>query len=301
LIVARHCNQLPLCYASSSTIHTLRIDSLGKVLKVEGIAAAVIEQVEPFSVHITSQNDSKAELKRIARRLGFQGASIQSSQLKAFARAVSADRYAERYYPPRDGVPTAAQSEMVLHDIIEPNTDNDLAGFHASTLVAFKHNCQGRSLYLTKDGAPGLGPSSAKEGDIVAVLLGSTSAMILRPTQEGNYKLVGEAYCDGFMHGEALLGPLPDSFNACFRHNPNNGTFRWAYLDQETGVFQAEDARLGPLPPSWSIKSHKNEEFAQLFVKNRTGVTRVETWDDPRLSFEALRKRGVPLQVFDLV
>ncbi len=103
------------------------------------------------------------------------------------------------------------------------------------------------------------------------------------------------------MHGEALLGPLPDSFNAVFRHTPTNGSFGWAYLDQETGVFQAEDPRLGPLPDGWSIMSHKNEQYKQLFVNDQTGVTRVKTWDDPRLSWEALEKRGVPLQVFDLV
>lgn len=96
-MIARHCNQLPLCYASSSTIHTLLIDSLEKVLKVEGIAAAVIEQVEPFSVHNTSLNDTMAELKRIARRVGLQGAAVQSRQFKAFARAASVNCYAERY------------------------------------------------------------------------------------------------------------------------------------------------------------------------------------------------------------
>jgi hypothetical protein len=300
-MVARRCNKLPLYDASSSTIHTLLIDSLGKVLKVEGIAAAVIEQVEPFWVHNTSLKDTRPELKRIARRMGLQGAAVQSRQFKAFARAASADEYAERCYPPPNGGPTAAQIEMVLHDILEPDINNDLAGFHESTLALFKHYCRGRSLYLTKDGVPGLGPLAAKKGDIVTVLLGSRSAMILRPTQEGNYKLVGEAYCDGFMHGEALLGPLPDSFTAVFRHNPTNGDYFWAYLDQETGVFQAEDPRLGPLPPGWSIKSHKNEQFWQIFVHNQTGVARVKTSRDPRLSWEALEKRGVPLQVFDLV
>jgi hypothetical protein len=300
-MVARPCNVLPPCYASSSSIHTLQIDTLGKVLKVEGIAAAVIEQVEPFLVCNPSMHDTIAELKRIAKRMGLQGAAVQSRQFKAFARTASANCYAEQYYPLRDGVPTAAQSEMVLHDILESDTINNLAGFQASTLVIFRHNCQGRSLFLTKDGVPGLGPLAAKEGDIVTVLLGSLPAMILRPTQEGNYKLVGEAYCDGIMHGEALLGPLLDSFNAILRHNPTNGSLEWAYLDQETGVFQAEDPRLGPLPDGWSIKSHKGEQYAQLFVQNQTGVTRVQTWDDPRLSREALEKRGVPLQVFDLV
>jgi hypothetical protein len=288
-MVARHCNELPLCYASSSTIHTLLIDSLGKVLKVEGIAVAIIEQVEPFSVHNTSLDDTMAQLKRIARRMGLQGAAVQDRRFKAFARAASANNYRERYYPPFNNVPTTAQIERVLHDILDPDTNNDFDGFDRSALAAFWHSCQGRSLYLTKDGVPGLGPLAAKEGDIVTVLLGSLSAMILRPTQEGNYKLVGEAYCDGFMHGEALLGPLPDSFTAVFRHNPTHDTYVWAYLDQETGVF------------GWSIKSHKDEQFMQLFVNNQTGVTEVETWGDPRLSWEALEKRGVPLQIFDLV
>lgn len=292
---------LPLCFASSNTIHTLLIDSLGKVLKVEGIAAAVIEQVEPFSVHNVSLKDAMAELKRIARRMGLQGPAVQSRQFKAFARAASANRYAERCYPPRDNIPTAAQSEMALHDILEPDTNHDLTGFHASKMRASRQFCQGRSSYLTEDGVPGLGPLAAKEGDIVTVLLGSGSAMILRPTQEGNYKLVGEAYCDGLMHGEALLGPLPDSFTAVHRHNPANGNYFWAYLDQETGVVQAEDPRLGPLPPGWSVKSHKDEQFRQLFVNNQTGVTRMITWNDPRLSWEALEKRGVPLQIFNQV
>jgi hypothetical protein len=161
-MVARPCNLLPLCYASSSSIHTLQIDTFGKVLKVEGIALAVIEQFEPFSVQNTSTKDTIAELKRIARRMGLPGAAAQSRQFKAFSRAASANRYAERYYPPRDGVPTAAQSEIVLHDILEPDTINDLAGFQELTLAAFRHNCQGRSLFLTKDGVPGLGPLAAK-------------------------------------------------------------------------------------------------------------------------------------------
>ncbi len=274
---------------------------MGKVLKVEGIAAAVIEQVEPFSVDNTSLNHTMAELQRIARKMGLQGVAVQDRQLRAFARAASANAYAERYYPSRYHIPSAAQSEMTLHEILKPDKSFIISGSLAWILNAFGHNCQGRSLYLTKDGALGLGPLAAKESDIVAVLLGSLSAMIFRPTQEENYKLVGEAYSDGFMHGEALLGPLPNSFSAIFRHDTTKGSYRWAYLDQETGVFQAEDPRLGPLPPGWSIMSHKNEQFVQLFTNNQTGVTRVETWDDPRLSREALEKRGIPLQVFDLV
>jgi hypothetical protein len=122
--------------------------------------------------------------------------------------------------------------------------------------------------------------------------------MILRPTKEGNYKVVGEAYCDGFMNGEALLGPLPDSFEIVKRYNPKADTWDWAYMNPKTGIFQVEDPRLGPMPSGWSIQSHEEEEFLQRFKNDETGEV---TWDDPRLTLEALRKRGVPLQVFTLV
>jgi hypothetical protein len=112
---------------------------------------------------------------------------------------------------------------------------------------------------------------------------------------------IGQAYCDEFMDGEALLGTLPDSLEAIFRCGGNGGGgrgYEWAYLNKVTGNFQLEDPRRGPLPPGWDIVSHAGEEFWQLFKNNETGE---ETECDPRLTSGELRKRGVPLQVFDLI
>jgi hypothetical protein len=120
--------------------------------------------------------------------------------------------------------------------------------------------------------------------------------MILRPTNDGSYKVVGQAYCDGFMDGEALLGPLPDLFKAVWRFY--RGNYAWAYLNQETGSFQTEDPLLGPLPLGWTAERDENGVFLPLF---RNGETGEESNRDPRLTSEALRKRGIPLQVFDLV
>jgi len=162
----------------------------------------------------------------------------------------------------------------------------------------FLPKCGGRSFYVSKDGIPGLAPLATKPGDIVTILLGLDSPMILRPTDEGDYKVVGEAYYDGFMDGEALLGPFTDSFAPVSRLNPNDRLWVWQYLNQETGLFQVEDPRLGSLPAGWSLVNHDREDFYQRFVNDATGK---KTWDDPRLTSEALRKRGVPLQVFELV
>jgi hypothetical protein len=182
--------------------------------------------------------------------------------------------------------------------------DEDLgAAWESPTreLICIQNVCKGRSFYLTEDGICGLAPLQTNQGDIVTVLLGCQSPIVLRPTTDGRYKVIGQAYCDEFMDGEALLGTLPDSLEAIFRCGGNGGGgrgYEWAYLNKVTGNFQLEDPRRGPLPPGWDIVSHAGEEFWQLFKNNETGE---ETECDPRLTSGELRKRGVPLQVFDLI
>ena len=112
---------------------------------------------------------------------------------------------------------------------------------------------------------------------------------MLRPTCGGGYGIIGEADCDGFMDGEALLGPIPQAFITRSRYS-GRGFWYWNYLNQNTGLFQAEDPRLGPSPPSWSVKPYAAADFKQWIVNDETGE---ETCPDPRL-LKALIKRGVP-------
>jgi hypothetical protein len=62
-----------------------------------------------------------------------------------------------------------------------------------------------RRLIVTENGRAGLGFWNAEVGDVVAVLLGCRFPVILRPV-DGHYVLIGEAYVDGLMGGEALDG-----------------------------------------------------------------------------------------------
>jgi hypothetical protein len=47
-------------------------------------------------------------------------------------------------------------------------------------------------------------PEGAEHGDIICVLAGGRVPYVLRPCDDGFYRLVGECYVDGAMHGEAL-------------------------------------------------------------------------------------------------
>lgn len=62
-----------------------------------------------------------------------------------------------------------------------------------------------RRLYVSQSGLVGLGPWDAVEGDVIVILLGCKFPVILREV-EGHWVLVGEAYVDGYMYGEAVVG-----------------------------------------------------------------------------------------------
>ncbi|KAM3565596.1 hypothetical protein MY1884_000129 [Beauveria asiatica] len=65
----------------------------------------------------------------------------------------------------------------------------------------------GRRVFRTREGRVGMGPGETRLGDAVVVLYGMTAPIVLRPVEagtEGVWTVVGEAYCDGVMDGEAL-------------------------------------------------------------------------------------------------
>jgi hypothetical protein len=63
----------------------------------------------------------------------------------------------------------------------------------------------GRLPFITKKGHLVLGPEYVKRGDFVALIKGSQVPFILRRQSDGQYRLVGEAYVDGIMDGEAMV------------------------------------------------------------------------------------------------
>ncbi|KAK1995513.1 heterokaryon incompatibility protein [Colletotrichum falcatum] len=90
-----------------------------------------------------------------------------------------------------------------------------------SMLGSFRHRCQAyvnlafetlweRRPFLTDSGYLGLGGRSMEEGDSVWVVAGCASPLVLREVPVSSisgpfcYRLVGEAYLHGIMHGEAV-------------------------------------------------------------------------------------------------
>jgi hypothetical protein len=73
-------------------------------------------------------------------------------------------------------------------------------------------------------------------------------------------------------------------------------------VDYKTWEQLIEDPRLGPLPEGWKMRL--DSPFEQSFIKPEDIVgegDRPETGSDPRPTVEALRRRGVAIQQFELV
>ena len=59
-------------------------------------------------------------------------------------------------------------------------------------------------MFRTDGNLLGMGSRSVEVGDEVWVLKGGNVPFVLRRVKEGVYRLVGDAYVHGIMHGEAI-------------------------------------------------------------------------------------------------
>lgn len=67
------------------------------------------------------------------------------------------------------------------------------------------YRCKERMPFITTKGHLGLGPKDIKQGDAIAILAGADVPFVLRPVSTEQFEVVGEAYVDGIMDGEAVL------------------------------------------------------------------------------------------------
>ena len=65
--------------------------------------------------------------------------------------------------------------------------------------------CFERFVFTTSGGYLGIGSSTIEPGDKVVILLGCKVPVVLRPLDQGGYKLIGESYVDGMMYGEMMM------------------------------------------------------------------------------------------------
>ena len=158
----------------------------------------------------------------------------------------------------------------------------------------------------TAEGYIGLAPRATQPGDIIAVLLGSNTPVVLRPESNRRFGVIGSCYVHGLMHGEGVLGRFPPGWKGIFLMD-ENGLDRPCYCCGDSDspgdtVTTEEDPRLGPVPrPFERVESQRTLDDPTNFVRFRNSQTGEVINYDPRLTLEALRERGVHVESFQLV
>jgi hypothetical protein len=150
--------------------------------------------------------------------LALQGGNIYGSSREvqdAIARTTFAD------LSMGDGLPlfrTRKDIDMVrVHQLMErgPEGPDDakLLSDYLAVIAAIAEN--GR-FFVSEQGYLGLTRGAVGAGDRVVVLFGTEMAFILRPFEDGKYRLVGEAYVHGIMDDEFLeKNPPAVTFSIC--------------------------------------------------------------------------------------
>ncbi len=90
-----------------------------------------------------------------------------------------------------------------LHEIPSLPPDNTIDRLNGRLNALICRSCSSRKFAVTRRGYQTLVPEKAQSGDAIVVLVGGDVPFVMRPCG-GDYILVGEAYVDGFMNGEAL-------------------------------------------------------------------------------------------------
>ena len=296
---------------------------IDKVLSVTGVTVGKIGDVQIFDItepqgFYHNREDTAQAVRKAIHCLGFTGPFTQGTKLiRDLSVVLLGSVSEERIHPPDSRYPSRDEAERALcytlncehasglsNVTLTRPSDMESSQFNVDGLsskecvtldLIFKY-CHCRSLFKSSAGHLGLAPAKTVPGDLITVLLGCPSAMILRPVEDSKYRVVGEALCQGALYGEALLGPLPALIEVVLR----SGLRTHAFINRETKEFLSEDPRLGDLPPQWIKEKKPHDQLAtNRFVNEITGEVLVGV--DPRMSPGLLKERGVDLQVFDLV
>ncbi|KAG4440574.1 hypothetical protein IFR05_003941 [Cadophora sp. M221] len=281
----------------------------GDTLIVQGIAVGYVKHAEPFAlsgVARTAYFIMATEIRRVISCILDPSNTnpVPSQDLIGIAQTLIPNTLANNYFPEDSNDPNLEETRDYLASLLEaqhsPETiDTEHSGRAKRILDHIQFFCCDRAFYSTEDGHFGLGPKTIQSGDQIAILLGSNLPAALRPVGQCKWQVVGETYLNGFSNGEGLLGPLPDGVRVVSRLD--NDMESWAYLNEETGVLDIEDPRLGSLQSPWSRKKHPEDSRWTWYLNTETGEEREKEIGDPRLDYDQLLKRQISIQEFILI
>jgi len=220
------------------------------LLKIAGISIGSVKHMVGHDVVSSSTCEHiAAEIYRLVSQVRPLSDTVAQhlSFLTSFTRTLFLDRFSELYTPP-GGFPSLADSLRLVEKLASASGDNEvikqIAAESTAALTRCRFYLQGNKFLVTDDGSLAIGPASSDLGDRICVLLGCDRPMLLRPDPEGSYLVVGACFLSHVQFGEAILGPIPASFQPQRRWDVQVNDWKDGFYCLASGEFILEDPRL---------------------------------------------------------
>ncbi|KAI2471445.1 HET-domain-containing protein [Annulohypoxylon bovei var. microspora] len=256
------------------------------VLRVMGISKLKVQYCHQIP---TIDNDSPRSQLEVIRNLASKLGVGEQNTVEDFARTITGGSLSEDYDLPMDIYLDIDEAKNVISLITSGYQfkDKDFEWPSACMKLLRMAVLSGAPFIQTTDNSMGIAPRAAQPGDEICVVLGCSDPLLLRPLGNEKFKLVGPCFVASLVHGEAILGPLPENVRMIETFDNHNKMATFCFKDFLSGEISYEDPRLIKLPLG------DLSGFRSYLSQHRSGSLYV----DPK----QLQECGVDLKRIDLV
>jgi hypothetical protein len=277
----------------------------GGVMRAMGVKVATIVHADEIPIFDLSTNETVALIQRFAPAdLDINGGEV----FDIYYRTLCCDQFRDSVDPLAIMFPSHDKSKEALRFFLGPEGNVEPAKPLDPEIERYanwaRYFMKGRSFFLTDKGHIGLGPKIANPEDDVVVFAGCDSPMVLRPTDNGRYKVVGECFIQNLSHSEALLGPLPEGYQQIFKTDERMKQSGTVYYNRNTGQTHTIDPRLSlfrtELEENGVRKINVREPEIDAQRKGEGSAIRMRM-SAFKPDSEVCRLMGIDIRPFDLV
>ncbi|KAI4858973.1 heterokaryon incompatibility protein-domain-containing protein [Hypoxylon rubiginosum] len=167
--------------------------------------------------------------------------------LEALCGSLNCLDFLVEFEPRRSGVPDLDSCISDLLYFLDPR-NRGASDSEDSDFFLVRRYASRRPFITTQEGYFGLGPPDSKPGDVVYSILGCRSLMVLRPSAENKFQVVGECYLHGLNPGTMFLGPYPTNmFKLVLKYDESADSWHTRHRNKTTGLLSVVDPRLRSL------------------------------------------------------
>jgi len=261
-----------------------------QVLRVAGVCSSVVTEVldTPFE-HSRRLDHIYHWVHKLLAPQNLDGQYVSGcSSIEAYARTLVCDGIADEKDPVGNVWPsleTAKLATQHIHSEANWSPQKFENGAPGQLFLQCVLRIRGKMFIKCDKGYVGIAPPLTRPGDQVCVLLGCRAPMILRPTKDEKFILVGESFVHGLSKGEGLLGPLPRNIRVAKVIQNVQVGYAIGFVNELSNAVSFVDPRLEAL-------SLDLEEFKCRSSQNGNALFFL----DP----EVLREHGVDIKYFNL-